>query len=108
MVQDNLVLGKKLASGGFGTVYRADLIDVDQANEPIKKDVIVKKVNCAHATNDPIAYWRSGCAQYQAHASSLSISPPSQRANDYTFCSGCMFIHSPIMLGGLPCEVRHM
>lgn len=43
-MQDDFILGKKLASGGFGTVYRADLVDTDADGETFKKDVIVKKV----------------------------------------------------------------
>ena len=38
------MLGKKLAAGGFGTVYRADLIKEDKEVQP----VIVKKVS--HST----------------------------------------------------------
>ncbi len=41
-LQDNLRLGKKLATGGFGTVFKADLIDDEDPNDV--RDVIVKKV----------------------------------------------------------------
>eukprot|EP00884_Botryococcus_braunii_P013258 jgi/Botrbrau1/21933/Bobra.0249s0056.1 len=41
--KENLVMGKKLASGGFGTVYRADLVDTDANGKSTSKDVIVKK-----------------------------------------------------------------
>ncbi len=55
--QENVRLGKKLATGGFGTVYRADLVD-DESGDV--RAVIVKKVwqtrrarcpahGCAHA-----------------------------------------------------------
>ena len=39
-MQDDIVLGKKLATGGFGTVYRGVLNTVDGGQLPI----IVKKV----------------------------------------------------------------
>lgn len=42
-VQEDLVLGKKLASGGFGTVYKAGLIDHNLSNSEAR-DVILKKV----------------------------------------------------------------
>ena len=37
-------LGKKLATGGFGTVYRADLVDEESGEV---REVIVKKVRAA-------------------------------------------------------------
>lgn len=37
-------LGKKLATGGFGTVYRADLVDEETGEE---REVIVKKVRAS-------------------------------------------------------------
>ena len=40
VVQEDIVLGKKLASGGFGTVYRGDLVDEDDK----ERAIIVKKV----------------------------------------------------------------
>jgi hypothetical protein len=42
-VQDDIVLGKKLATGGFGSVYRGFLNTVDGGQLPI----IVKKVRPA-------------------------------------------------------------
>ena len=42
MLQDNIRLGKKLATGGFGTVYRADLVDDEEPTDSLP--VIVKKV----------------------------------------------------------------
>ena len=38
--QENFLLGKKLAAGGFGTVYKADLVRDNDELQP----VIVKKV----------------------------------------------------------------
>ena len=48
LLQDNLRLGKKLATGGFGTVFKADLTDDENPNDV--RSVIVKKVSpdCAH------------------------------------------------------------
>ena len=40
VLQDSFVLGKKLAAGGFGTVYKADLVKENDELQP----VIVKKV----------------------------------------------------------------
>ena len=42
LLQDNLRLGKKLATGGFGTVFKADLIDDENPGDV--RSVIVKKV----------------------------------------------------------------
>ncbi len=42
-MQEDLVLGKKMASGGFGTVYKAGLIDAADPNAA-PRDVILKKV----------------------------------------------------------------
>ena len=42
LLQDNLRLGKKLATGGFGTVFKADLTDDEDPNDV--RSVIVKKV----------------------------------------------------------------
>ncbi len=42
LLQDNLRLGKKLATGGFGTVFKADLTDDEDPNDV--RPVIVKKV----------------------------------------------------------------
>ena len=49
LLQDNLRLGKKLATGGFGTVFKADLTDDENPNDV--RSVIVKKValDCAQA-----------------------------------------------------------
>lgn len=41
-LQDNVVLGKKLAQGGFGTVYRGELLEDNGKTE----DVVIKKVSC--------------------------------------------------------------
>ena len=43
-LQENVRLGKKLATGGFGTVYRADLVDEETGEE---REVIVKKVRAS-------------------------------------------------------------
>ena len=43
-------LGKKLATGGFGTVYRADLLDEETGEE---REVIVKKVRASLAACIP-------------------------------------------------------
>ena len=43
LLQDNLRLGKKLATGGFGTVFKADLTDDEDPNDV--RSVIVKKVS---------------------------------------------------------------
>ncbi len=48
-VQDSVRLGKKIATGGFGTVYRGDLIDDEAPGEA--RAVIVKKVH--HQTAKP-------------------------------------------------------
>lgn len=41
MMQEDIRLGKKLASGGFGTVFRGELLDIyPEAELP----VVVKKV----------------------------------------------------------------
>ena len=42
-MQEDLVLGKKMASGGFGTVYKAELLDAADPDAP-SRDVILKKV----------------------------------------------------------------
>lgn len=39
-MQDSVILGKKLAAGGFGTVFRGDL--VEENGEEV--EVVVKKV----------------------------------------------------------------
>ena len=39
-LQDSVILGKKLAAGGFGTVYRGDLIE-ENGDET---EVVIKKV----------------------------------------------------------------
>ena len=51
--QEDLVLGKKMASGGFGTVYKAELSDqADPRAEP--RDVILKKVGgIFHISKNP-------------------------------------------------------
>ena len=36
-----MLLGKKLAAGGFGTVYRGDLMEEDGA----RTEVVIKKVD---------------------------------------------------------------
>lgn len=41
LCQENVRLGKKLATGGFGTVYKADLVDEESGDV---RSVIVKKV----------------------------------------------------------------
>lgn len=43
LLQDNLRLGKKLATGGFGTVFKADLTDDENPNDV--RSAIVKKVS---------------------------------------------------------------
>jgi hypothetical protein len=40
-LQDDIKLGKRLAQGGFGTVYRAELLD--ESGEP-STPIVVKKV----------------------------------------------------------------
>jgi hypothetical protein len=49
MLQEDIRLGKKLASGGFGTVFRGDLLDIYPEPE---LPVVVKKVppclQCRH------------------------------------------------------------
>lgn len=47
VLQEDIRLGKKLAAGGFGTVFRGDLLDVyPEAELP----VVVKKVSLAVTT----------------------------------------------------------
>lgn len=53
ILQDNFKLGKKLAQGGFGTVYRADLV-ADNTAEP--EPVIVKMV-CPVSRSQHIYQW---------------------------------------------------
>lgn len=48
LLQDNLRLGKKLATGGFGTVFKADLIDDEDPRDV--RSVIVKKVCSVHCS----------------------------------------------------------
>lgn len=43
-LQEDIKLGRKIATGGFGTVYRGELFDQD--DKP--SQVIVKKVRSAH------------------------------------------------------------
>ena len=45
--QEDLVLGKKLASGGFGTVYKAELLEHSLPDSEAR-DVILKKVGLQH------------------------------------------------------------
>ena len=44
-VQEDIKLGRKIATGGFGTVFKGDLFDQDDKASP----VIVKKVRLPHA-----------------------------------------------------------
>ena len=41
MAQDDIIMGRRVATGGFGTVFKAQLVDPDTNNV---RDVIVKKV----------------------------------------------------------------
>lgn len=43
MLQDDFKITKKIATGGFGTVYRAEL---DDGKTPGGRPVIIKKVSC--------------------------------------------------------------
>lgn len=40
-LQDSVILGKKLAAGGFGTVFRGDLIEEDESSS----EVVIKKAS---------------------------------------------------------------
>jgi hypothetical protein len=58
-LQDDLKLGKRLGSGGFGSVYKATLTNEDGSTTP----VIVKKACKAAATAAAAAAWK----QHQQH-----------------------------------------
>lgn len=56
--QDDIILGRKLATGGFGTVFRADLKEGDGTTTP----VILKKVRRGAVKR------RAGCGAAQCGA----------------------------------------
>ena len=67
--QENVRLGKKLATGGFGTVYRADLVD-DESGDV--RAVIVKKVRQAGRAHVVHTVWRASCLLSARHQGFLA------------------------------------
>ena len=56
-LQDDIKLGKKLATGGFGTVYKAQLDD----GSPEGRQVIVKKVLQQMPQQDDLGWGMPAC-----------------------------------------------
>ena len=78
-LQDDFKISKKIATGGFGTVYRAEL---DDGQTPGGRPVIIKKVSCNHALK---------CAL--EHTATLSKMQPCMSVCMLVQCIGFDFAH---------------